>query len=76
MEAETGYEFHYSPSNVSVAELAEWVVAKCCPFFDSHIDLEREGPLGGLVTSTIFILLVLPTIYPWFVRRAEKQTDV
>jgi cobalt-zinc-cadmium resistance protein CzcA len=33
---------------------------------------EIERPLaivmaGGLVTSTIFILLVLPTIYPWFV---------
>lgn len=35
---------------------------------------EIERPLaivmtGGLVTSTLFILLVLPTIYPWFVRR-------
>jgi cobalt-zinc-cadmium resistance protein CzcA len=35
---------------------------------------EIERPLaivmtGGLVTSTIFVLLVLPTIYPWFVRR-------
>ena len=35
---------------------------------------EIERPLaivmtGGLVTSTIFILLVLPTIYPWFVGR-------
>jgi heavy metal efflux system protein len=35
---------------------------------------EIERPLaivmtGGLVTSTIFILLVLPTIYPWFVKR-------
>jgi len=27
--------------------LAEWVAAesKCCPFFDFHIDLEREGKL-------------------------------
>ena len=27
--------------------MAEWVVAegKCCPFFDFHIDLEREGAL-------------------------------
>jgi hypothetical protein len=27
--------------------LAQWVVAegKCCPFFDFHIDLEREGSL-------------------------------
>ena len=38
---------------------------------------EIERPLaivmtGGLVTSTIFILLVLPTIYPWFVKREGK----
>jgi heavy metal efflux system protein len=39
---------------------------------------EIERPLaivmtGGLVTSTIFILLVLPTIYPWFVRRTGGE---
>jgi len=47
VETEKGYEFQYSPGDVSVAELAEWVVAesKCCPFFDFHIDLEREGKL-------------------------------
>jgi hypothetical protein len=47
VETEKGYEFQYSPSEVSLAELAEWVVAesKCCPFFDFHIDLEREGKL-------------------------------
>jgi len=28
---------------------------------------------GGLVTFTIFILLVLPTIYPWFMRPAAKS---
>ena len=38
---------------------------------------EIERPLaivmaGGLVTSTLFILLVLPTIYPWFVKRELK----
>lgn len=38
---------------------------------------EIERPLaivmtGGLVTSTIFILLVLPTIYPWFVKRRPE----
>ncbi|HYT18691.1 MAG TPA: hypothetical protein VEW05_00490 [Candidatus Polarisedimenticolia bacterium] len=45
VETEKGYEFQYSPSNVSIAELADWVAAegKCCPFFDFHIDLEREG---------------------------------
>src|SRR5258708_1139482 len=44
---EKGYEFQFRPGGVSVAELAEWVVAesKCCPFFDFHIDLEREGKL-------------------------------
>ena len=47
VESEKGYEFQYSPKDVSLAELAEWVVAegKCCPFFDFHIDLEREGGL-------------------------------
>jgi hypothetical protein len=47
VESEKGYEFQYSPKDVSLAELAEWVVAegKCCPFFDFHIDLEREGDL-------------------------------
>jgi hypothetical protein len=47
VETEKGYEFKYSPASVSLAELAEWVAAegKCCPFFDFHIDLEREGKL-------------------------------
>ncbi len=47
VETEKGYEFQFSPGDASLAELAEWVVAesKCCPFFDFHIDLEREGKL-------------------------------
>jgi hypothetical protein len=47
VETEKGYEFQYSPTNVSVAEVADWVVleSKCCPFFDFHIDLENEGRL-------------------------------
>jgi hypothetical protein len=47
VETEKGYEFQYSPADTSLAELAEWVTAesKCCPFFDFHIDLEREGKL-------------------------------
>ena len=47
VEMEKGYEFQYSPSDISLLELAYWVVAegKCCPFFDFHIDLEREGRL-------------------------------
>ena len=47
VETEKGYEFQYSPSDISLLELAAWVVAegKCCPFFDFHIDLEQEGRL-------------------------------
>jgi hypothetical protein len=47
VETEKGYEFQYSPADVKLPELAEWVVAegKCCPFFDFHIDLEHEGTL-------------------------------
>jgi hypothetical protein len=47
VEMEMGYEFQYSPSTVSLAELADWVAAesKCCPFFGFHIDLENEGRL-------------------------------
>lgn len=47
VETEKGYEFQFSPSDVSLAELAEWVAAesKCCPFFDFHIDLENQGKL-------------------------------
>jgi hypothetical protein len=47
VETEKGYEFQFSPENMSLAELADWVVAegKCCPFFDFQIDLEREGTL-------------------------------
>jgi hypothetical protein len=47
VETEKGYEFEYNPSSVTLTELAEWVAAegKCCPFFDFHIDLEREGTL-------------------------------
>jgi len=47
VETEKGYEFQFGRSTVSIAELADWVVAesKCCHFFDFHIDLEREGTL-------------------------------
>jgi len=47
VETENGYEFQYRPAEVSISELADWVAAegKCCPFFDFHIDLEREGKL-------------------------------
>ena len=47
VETEKGYEFQFSPQDVTIAELADWVVAesKCCPFFDFHIDLENQGKL-------------------------------
>ena len=50
VEMEKGYEFQFSPADVTLAELAQWVVAesKCCPFFDFHIDLERDGKLACL----------------------------
>jgi hypothetical protein len=47
VETEKGYEFQFSPPDVSLTQLVEWVTAeaKCCPFFNFHIDLEREGRL-------------------------------
>jgi hypothetical protein len=47
VEIDRGYEFQFSPATVSLAELAQWSAAeaKCCPFFDFHLDLEREGAL-------------------------------
>ena len=47
IETEKGYEFQFSPADVSLRDIADWVAAetKCCPFFDFHIDLEREGRL-------------------------------
>jgi hypothetical protein len=47
IETEKGYEFQYRPDKVTLAEVAEWVVAesKCCPFFDFHLDLEEGGSL-------------------------------
>jgi hypothetical protein len=44
VELQSGYEFQFSPSTVSIADLANWVIteSKCCPFFDFHIDLEQE----------------------------------
>lgn len=47
IETQKGYEFQFSPSTITIAELADWVAAegKCCPFFDFHIDLENQGTL-------------------------------
>jgi hypothetical protein len=47
VETPKGYEFQYAPSSMTLVELADWTAheAKCCPFFDFHIDLERQGSL-------------------------------
>lgn len=47
VESQKGYEFQFSPANVSLSELTDWVAAesKCCPFFDFHVDLENKGTL-------------------------------
>ena len=47
VEGEKGYEFQYSRKEVSLSEIVEWVEAesKCCPFFDFHIDVEKEGTI-------------------------------
>ena len=47
LETPKGYEFQYDPKEVSLAELTDWVAAeaKCCPFFDFHIDVEGRGNL-------------------------------
>ena len=44
VETEKGYEFQYSPSNVSLAELADWVAAegKCSLVFTPRIN-EWQG---------------------------------
>ena len=64
VEYSKGYEFQFRPSDVSIAELAEWVVAesKCCPFFDFHIDLEEAGSLACLrLTGADGIKPFIPT---------------
>jgi len=47
VELPKGYEFQFSSADISVADVAQWVVAeeKCCPFFNFHIDLEKQGTL-------------------------------
>jgi hypothetical protein len=47
VETEKGYELQFSPADVTLAEVAEWVAAesKCCPFFDFQIELEKAGKL-------------------------------
>ncbi|HEX4075592.1 MAG TPA: hypothetical protein VHX49_09355 [Candidatus Acidoferrales bacterium] len=47
VEVPKGYEFQYTPASLTLAELADWTTheAKCCPFFDFHIDLEWQRTL-------------------------------
>ena len=49
-ETPDGYEFQFDASAVSLPDLANWAVmeAKCCPFFDFHLDLENSGGTLGL----------------------------
>lgn len=47
-------------------------------FFASGPGSEVQKPLaivviGGLITSTLLTLIVLPTIYQWWEKWAEKQ---
>jgi hypothetical protein len=49
-ESENGYAFQFDASAISFPDLANWAVAeaKCCPFFDFHLDLENSGAALGL----------------------------
>lgn len=44
-ELPNGYAFRYRPGGVPLVDLADWVSseARCCPFFDMGITVEREG---------------------------------
>jgi hypothetical protein len=44
-ELADGYAFRFQPGGVSLVELADWVEseARCCPFFDMAISVERDG---------------------------------
>lgn len=45
IELDNGYQFQFRPSDVAIADLADWVAAeaKCCPFLDYRIDLGSEN---------------------------------
>src|SRR5262249_1646036 len=49
-ETDNGYQFKFDASAISFPDLANWAVAeaKCCPFFDFHLDLENSGGALGL----------------------------
>ena len=74
IETEKGYEFQFGPSTVSVAELAQWVAneSKCCPFFDFHIDLEREGNLLCLKVTSMAVTANSPKIVSGVTRFASR----
>jgi hypothetical protein len=44
-ELANGYAFRFRSEAVSLMELADWVSseARCCPFFDMAIEVERDG---------------------------------
>ncbi len=46
-ETPEGYEFQFDTSAISFPDLATWSVAeaKCCPFFDFHLDFNKSGSL-------------------------------
>jgi hypothetical protein len=48
IELANGFAFRFQDGTISLADLAEWVLAerKCCPFFDFEIELQGDnGPL-------------------------------
>ena len=44
-ETPDGYAFQFDAGAISFPDLANWSVAeaKCCPFFNFHLDLENSG---------------------------------
>jgi hypothetical protein len=53
-EIADGYVFRFRPTDISFAEIADWVATErvCCPFFDLAIEAERENaPLALRITG-------------------------
>jgi hypothetical protein len=46
-DLDDGYRFTVERTDLSVAELAEWVAdeSRCCPAVDFHVELPAFGPL-------------------------------
>ena len=47
-DLDDGYRFTVDRTDISVAELAEWVAdeSRCCPALDFHVELPAFGPLA------------------------------